>query len=208
MAGKNNQNTYPDAPPVPRSIGNSQSSIVNPEVPCSPDPLQPDSLVPRSPLILTVSCLLSPTHASHPAYLAARTLISCPLCSSTLCVFVSLWLCPNYAKQTQFPKRRKQRNLLRHKDIRENSAPPRPKKTNPNKANLSRRSLWRSRIKPNPVPKYRASSIKYRASSPHYAIRTTQYEKRTQTNPILSRRSPPLAGRTRISPPCRFTPAP
>jgi len=89
MADKNNQTTHPGAPPEPGSIVNSQSSIVNLEIPCSPDPLQHDPPIP--------ACLLSP--------------VFCLLSSVFyLLPFVPLWLSVNYAKQTQFPQAQNQRN--------------------------------------------------------------------------------------------------
>jgi len=65
-------------------------------VPCSPDPLQPDSLVPRFSLVLTVSCLLysvfypyppSCPACHHPIFSAfSVTSVAVPL---RLCVFVA-----------------------------------------------------------------------------------------------------------------------
>jgi len=82
------------------------------------------------------------------------------LCSLTLRAFASSWLQVNYAKQTQFPKTQNRRKLFCHKELRTKTAPAPLEKTNPNKPNSSRRSLWRSWN--------------------------------------LSRRSPPVAGRSRI----------
>ena len=67
---------------------------------------------------------------------------------------------PFYAKQTQFPKGRYDPNTLFDKGLQKMKSPSSTHKTNPNKPNLSRRSLlaaakcstkpgWRSRIKPN-----------------------------------------------------------
>ena len=135
MAEKNIKNTHPGTPPEPGSIVNNQSSITNREIPCSPDPLMPLSPLVSSP---PVSCLLS-----SPFYLLPKPpispilplvlLVPCPLCSSTLCASVPLWLQVNYAKQTQSPQAQNQRNHLCHKDLRHHSAPLRPQKTNPNK---------------------------------------------------------------------------
>ncbi len=61
MAEKNIKNTHPGAAPEPRSIVNNQSSIINLEIPCSADPLQPVPLIPRFPLLSLSSafCILS-----------------------------------------------------------------------------------------------------------------------------------------------------
>ncbi len=132
MAGKDNLNTYPDAPPVPVSIGNNQSSIINLEVPCSPAPLQPDSLVPRS--------LLYSAYTSHPAYLSAHDLLSF---FYFVTIRVNLWFIPflvsswlqlNYAKQTQFQNRQNSLNSLPQKVLCAYSSSSPPKKqtqTNP-----------------------------------------------------------------------------
>jgi len=121
---KANQNTHYPEPSKAGPIVNNQLSIISPQT-CSPALLQPDNLIPRSPF-----CLLSPVFCpyspSHPSYRG------CPLCSyaltlfppSCLCAFVSLWLCRNYAKQSQFPQPRNHRNPLHHKHLQQNPAPP------------------------------------------------------------------------------------
>src|SRR3990170_2139638 len=80
MAEKNNQNTHPVSPPAPGSAVNNQSLVINRQVPCFPDPLQPDSLIPRPPLVslssAQASCLLSPAHASYLAHLAKNSSLS------------------------------------------------------------------------------------------------------------------------------------
>ena len=166
MARKNNQNTYPHAPPAPASIGDSQSSTTNPQISCSPGPLQPDPLISRFPLLF-LSSVFYPNYPSRrdPAFSYAprhsdrssdivgtkrRNLFQHPCSPPKPPIQASLPPSQGlyYAKQSQFSKPRNRRNLLHHTELQQYLAPPKCKKTNPNKPNLSRRNLWRSWIPP------------------------------------------------------------
>jgi len=95
--------------PCPESIINYQLSIINTK---------------PAPSILPIAASPIPPTLPPPT-------LFCPF----LCVpargpwgLVPLWLCPNYAKRTQFPEPQNCRNLLCRKDLRRFSAPPPSKK--------------------------------------------------------------------------------
>ena len=151
---------------MPGSIVNNPSSIVNRRIPCSPGPLQPDPLIPRSP---SVSCLLY--SAFYPCPLSSPSCRLCPrlLCSSAFLSLVQIranswftlfpvssWLQVNCAKQTQFRKPQNHPNLICDKNLQQYCPPPQAEK----------------QTQTNPI------------CPPQYAIRNTRYEKQTQTNPI------------------------
>ena len=187
MARKNNQNTYPDGPPAPASIGDSQSSTTNPQISSYPDPLQPDSLIPWSPLA-SVSCL-SPVAlceaGSPPPFvfcllpklpILPLVLLSLDILSSLF--FVSSWLQLNYAKQTQFPKLKNHLNPLCDKDLQEKHSMLTRKKQSQTKPTTEGSPERSRRIKPNPPPAIRNTRYKPNLSR---TGRHTKYDTRSQT---------------------------
>lgn len=145
MARKSNQNTYPHAPSVTVSIVNNQSSISQIRRQLGGINLQ----IPCSP-----DPLLSP----------------CSLIPCALPPLVPLWLCLNYAKQTQFSKRQNYRNLLCHTELQQYSAPPHPKK--------------QSQTKPIPPTQCAAEALCGAIRHPKSDIRNARYRPNGRSSKI------------------------
>ena len=172
MAEKNNQNTHPD------NVGIPYLCICLHPIPSGLLLLASSALV--NPF--SVLCLLSPVFC---LLLIPPILPSLPLVLLSLVLFHPLWLQVNSAKQTQFPQPQDQHNFLCPKALHQYSAPPHSKK--------------QTQTKPIPPTQYATKAPPEGVPSGTCgAIRNTQYEKQTQSNPFLSRRSPPWAGRSRI----------
>ena len=78
-------------------------------VPCSPDALQPDPLIHRYPLALSVSCLLSSVFCP--------TRPSCPACLPSTLVETPLQISPFSAKQSQFQNGQYKHKYSTDKDL-------------------------------------------------------------------------------------------
>ncbi len=121
--------------------------------PCTPVLFSPSSaLVGR---LSSVIHILSPVFCLPPVPplpCPPFRLFPCLLCFSTLCSFAPLCLCGYNSIMQNKPnssKAENKRNPCAHKELQAKTTPAPAKKTNPIKPNSSRRSLWRSRIKPN-----------------------------------------------------------